>query len=109
MDAQLALGSRLAETHELPPGEEAKTLAAVDRLWQELRLDRSGTIVALGGGCTTDVAGFAAATYLRGIAWTPVPTSLVGAGRRGDRRQDRRSTCPRARTSSAPSTGPRAR
>ncbi len=77
MDAQLALGPRLAETHELPPGEEAKTLAAVERLWQELRLDRSGTIVALGGGCTTDAAGFAAATYLRGIAWTPVPTSLV--------------------------------
>jgi 3-dehydroquinate synthetase len=77
MDAQLALGTRLAETHELPPGEEAKTLTAVDRLWQELRLDRSGTIVALGGGCTTDAAGFAAATYLRGIAWTPVPTSLV--------------------------------
>jgi 3-dehydroquinate synthetase len=78
MDAQLALGARLAETHELPPGEEAKTLAAVDRLWQELRLDRGGTIVALGGGCTTDAAGFAAATYLRGVAWTPVPTSLVG-------------------------------
>ena len=77
MDAQLALGSRLMETHELPPGEEAKTLAAVDRLWQELRLDRSGTIVALGGGCTTDAAGFVAATYLRGIAWMPVPTSLV--------------------------------
>jgi shikimate kinase / 3-dehydroquinate synthase len=77
MDAQLALGQRLAETHELPPGEEAKTLAAVDRLWQELRLDRAGTIVALGGGCTTDAAGFAAATYLRGVAWAPVPTSLV--------------------------------
>jgi shikimate kinase/3-dehydroquinate synthase len=77
MDAQLGLGARLAETHELPPGEEAKTLAALDRLWQELRLDRSGTIVALGGGCTTDAAGFAAAAYLRGIAWTAVPTSLV--------------------------------
>jgi 3-dehydroquinate synthetase len=77
MDAQLALGSRLEETHELPPGEEAKTLAVVDRLWQDLRLDRQGTVVALGGGCTTDAAGFAAATYLRGIAWTPVPTSLV--------------------------------
>ena len=77
MDAQLALGARLAETHELPPGEEAKMLAALDRLWQELRLDRTGTIAALGGGCTTDAAGFAAATYLRGIGWTPVPTSLV--------------------------------
>ncbi|HZS29713.1 MAG TPA: bifunctional shikimate kinase/3-dehydroquinate synthase [Gaiellaceae bacterium] len=76
-DAQLALGGRLAETHELPPGEEAKTLTALDRLWQELRLDRSGTIVALGGGCTTDAAGFAAATYLRGVPWVPVPTSLV--------------------------------
>jgi 3-dehydroquinate synthetase/shikimate kinase len=77
MDAQLALGPRLAERHELPPGEEAKTLGAADRLWQELRLDRTGTIVALGGGCTTDAAGFAAATYLRGVTWTPVPTSLV--------------------------------
>jgi shikimate kinase/3-dehydroquinate synthase len=77
MDAQLALGSRLAETHELPPGEEAKTLAAVDRLWQELRLDRRGTIVALGGGCTTDAAGYAAAAYLRGVPWVPVATSLV--------------------------------
>jgi shikimate kinase/3-dehydroquinate synthase len=77
MDAQLALGARLAQTHELPPGEEAKTLAALDRLWQDLRLDRRGTIVALGGGCTTDAAGFAAATYLRGIPWASVPTSLV--------------------------------
>ncbi len=77
MDAQLALGRRLAEMHELPPGEEAKTLAALDRLWQELRLDRGGTVVALGGGCTTDAAGFAAAAYLRGIPWAPVPSSLV--------------------------------
>jgi shikimate kinase/3-dehydroquinate synthase len=77
MDAQLALGARLAETHELPAGEDAKTLAAIDRLWQDLRLDRTGTIVALGGGCTTDAAGYAAASYLRGIAWTPVPTSLL--------------------------------
>jgi len=77
MDAQLALGARLAQTHELPPGEEAKTLGALDRLWQDLRLDRRGTIVALGGGCTTDAAGFAAAAYLRGIPWVPVPTSLV--------------------------------
>ncbi len=88
MDAQLALGARLAETHELPPGEEAKTLAALDRLWQELRLDRSGTIVALGGGCTTDAAGFAAAAYLRGVAWVPGADEPRRPGRRGDRRQD---------------------
>ena len=77
MDAQLALGARLKNTHQLPAGEEAKTLTALDRLWQDLRLDRSGTLVALGGGCVTDAAGFAAATYLRGIDWVAVPTSLV--------------------------------
>ncbi len=77
MDAQLALGPRLATTHELPAGEAAKQLPALDRLWQELRLDRTGRLVALGGGTTTDAAGFAAATYLRGIDWTPVPTTLV--------------------------------
>jgi shikimate kinase/3-dehydroquinate synthase len=77
MDAQLALGARLAQAHELPPGEHAKTISALDRLWEDLRLDRRGTVVALGGGCTTDAAGFAAATYLRGVPWVPVPTSLV--------------------------------
>lgn len=78
MDAQLALGPRLAQALELPPGEEAKALDVLDRLWQELRLDRTGTIVALGGGTTTDAAGLAAALYLRGIPWVGVPTSLVG-------------------------------
>jgi 3-dehydroquinate synthetase len=76
--AQMALGSRLVSRHELPPGEEAKTLDAVEQLWHELRLDRKGTVVALGGGTTTDAAGFAAATYLRGVPWVSVPTTLVG-------------------------------
>jgi shikimate kinase/3-dehydroquinate synthase len=76
--AQLALGARLASTHELPAGEEAKTVAATARLWEELALERGDTLVALGGGCTTDAAGFVAATYLRGIAWAAVPTTLVG-------------------------------
>jgi 3-dehydroquinate synthetase/shikimate kinase len=77
-DAQLALGGRLDTTHELPAGETAKSLEHVARLWDELRLGRDGTVVALGGGCTTDAAGFAAATYLRGIPWVPVPSTLVG-------------------------------
>ena len=64
--------------HRIPPGEEAKQLAVPERLWRELRLDRSGTIVALGGGTTTDVAGFVAATYLRGVRWVAIPTTLVG-------------------------------
>jgi shikimate kinase / 3-dehydroquinate synthase len=76
--AQEALGARLQTAHELPPGEEAKQIGVVARLWSELRLDRGGTVVALGGGCTTDVGGFAAATYLRGVSWVGVPTTLVG-------------------------------
>jgi shikimate kinase / 3-dehydroquinate synthase len=76
--AQVALGSRLASVHEVPQGEAAKTATTVERLWSELRLDRDGVVVALGGGSTTDVAGFVAATYLRGIAWVPVPTTIVG-------------------------------
>jgi len=76
--AQVALGARLVSVHELPTGEEAKTVAAVERLWHELRLPRGGTVVALGGGALTDAAGFAAATFLRGVAWVSVPSSLVG-------------------------------
>ena len=76
--AQPALGGRLESTHELPAGEAAKTIAACERLWRDLRLDREGVLVALGGGSTTDTAGFVAATYLRGIDWVAVPTTLVG-------------------------------
>jgi shikimate kinase / 3-dehydroquinate synthase len=76
--AQLALGNRLAGVHELPTGEDAKTLAVCERLWRELGLGRDGTVVALGGGATTDAAGFVAATHLRGVDWVPVPTTLIG-------------------------------
>jgi 3-dehydroquinate synthetase len=50
----------------------------VERLWNELELGRQGWIVGFGGGSTTDVAGFTAATYLRGVRWVAVPTTLVG-------------------------------
>jgi shikimate kinase/3-dehydroquinate synthase len=73
-----ALGDRLQSTHAVPSGEAAKSLAVCGRLWDELRIDRSGTIVALGGGTTTDVAGFVAACHLRGVPWVPVPSTLVG-------------------------------
>lgn len=76
--AQVALGSRLVSVHEIPQGEEAKVAAVVERLWTDLRLDRDGVLVALGGGSTTDLAGFVAATYVRGIDWIAVPTTLVG-------------------------------
>ncbi|MBA2295044.1 MAG: bifunctional shikimate kinase/3-dehydroquinate synthase, partial [Actinobacteria bacterium] len=76
--AQLALGGRDLEQHEIPAGEAAKTPAVLERLWTALRLGRDGTLVALGGGATTDVAGFAAATHMRGVPWVAVPTTLVG-------------------------------
>ena len=75
-DAQLAFS--FAATHELPSGEQAKQIAEVERLWRSLRIGRDGTIVALGGGSLTDAAGFAASTYLRGVPWVPVPTTLIG-------------------------------
>ena len=78
MDVQLALGGRSRGIHELPPGEQAKSVESLQALWHALRLERSGTLLALGGGCTTDVAGFAAATFMRGIDWVAVPTTLVG-------------------------------
>jgi shikimate kinase/3-dehydroquinate synthase len=66
------------ERHPVPSGEEAKRLEVVRALWDDLRIGRDGAIVALGGGTTTDVAGFVAATYLRGVPWVAVPTTLVG-------------------------------
>jgi shikimate kinase/3-dehydroquinate synthase len=76
--ARQALGARMASVHELPAGEEAKTAGVATALWSELSLDRGGTLVGLGGGCTTDLTGFVAACYLRGVPWVAVPTTLVG-------------------------------
>lgn len=76
--AQVALGDRDIATHEVPAGEAAKTTQVLERLWRSFSVGRDGGVVALGGGTTTDVGGFAAATYKRGIAWTAVPTTLMG-------------------------------
>ncbi|MGH3037294.1 MAG: bifunctional shikimate kinase/3-dehydroquinate synthase, partial [Gaiellaceae bacterium] len=67
-----------APVHSIPSGEAAKTLGVVERVWSELEIGRDGTIVAFGGGSTTDVAGFVAATYMRGVRWVAVPTTLTG-------------------------------
>lgn len=64
----------------VPAGERAKSATQLARLWQEFSragLTRSGAVVALGGGVVGDLAGFAAATWLRGLPWVGVPTSLV--------------------------------
>ncbi len=67
-------------TIEIPDGEEHKTLATLAGIYDRLiaaRLDRGSTLVALGGGVVGDLGGFAAATFLRGVALVQVPTTLV--------------------------------
>ncbi len=64
----------------LPPGEETKSLSIADRVYEQLlhaRLERSSTIIALGGGVIGDLAGFIAATYLRGVNFVQMPTTLM--------------------------------
>lgn len=64
----------------VPDGEPHKRLVTVDSLYDRLAdagLDRRGVVVGLGGGVTTDLAGFAAATYLRGVRLVLVPTTLL--------------------------------
>lgn len=66
---------------EVPEGEGQKELHVVERCWEilgEHRFKRSDSIIGLGGGATTDLAGFVAATWLRGIRWAAIPTSLAG-------------------------------
>ena len=69
-----------SNTVVLPAGEEYKNLESVSMLWKdflEYGLDRKSTVIALGGGVISDMAGFAASTYMRGIDWIAVPTTLL--------------------------------
>jgi 3-dehydroquinate synthase len=62
-------------------GERFKTLETVASLWEAFvnaRLERTSTVIAMGGGVVTDLTGFAAAIFLRGLPWVAVPTSLLG-------------------------------
>ncbi|MEO8538852.1 MAG: 3-dehydroquinate synthase [bacterium] len=79
-DALVAAGYAASE-FEVPAGEDNKTLASVELVYDWLishRVERSDFVVCVGGGVVTDLAGFAAATCLRGIAFVHVPTSLLG-------------------------------
>ena len=65
---------------EVPDGEEYKTLSEVSRIYDRLleeRFERSSPVIALGGGVIGDMAGFVAATYLRGVPYIQVPTTLL--------------------------------
>ncbi len=64
----------------LPDGERAKTLDTVERAYMDLSshgADRQSAVLALGGGVTGDIAGFVAATYMRGIPYLQIPTTLL--------------------------------
>ena len=68
-------------TFPVPDGESGKSSATLLQVWNWLGaagFTRSDLVVAIGGGATTDFAGFAAATWLRGIDWVAIPTTVAG-------------------------------
>lgn len=80
LEAGLSAAGYTPHTFVIPEGERYKVLDTVRDLYADCiaaQLDRRSTIIALGGGVVTDVAGFLAATYLRGVPYFPVPSSLL--------------------------------
>ncbi|MGD9649011.1 MAG: 3-dehydroquinate synthase [Pirellulales bacterium] len=76
----LRTGGLKVDVEILEPGEATKSIATAERLWKrllELGADRRTLIVAVGGGVIGDAAGFAAATFARGLAFVQVPTTLL--------------------------------
>jgi 3-dehydroquinate synthase len=72
-----------AELHvfQVPDGEDGKSISTLTKVWNWLGaagFTRSDLIIGIGGGAITDLAGFAAASWLRGLDWVAVPTSLAG-------------------------------
>src|SRR5262249_21061752 len=70
-----------ALTIEVPDAEEAKSVHVLAYIWEVLgksNFTRTDAVVGLGGGATTDLAGFAAATWLRGVRVVQIPTTLLG-------------------------------
>lgn len=79
--ADLAAQGYEAIAIQLPNAEEAKTVEVAAYCWKALgqtNFTRTDVIVGVGGGATTDVAGFVAATWLRGVRWIAVPTTVLG-------------------------------
>lgn len=69
-----------AHSITIPPGEQHKNLHTVASLWEGFLaagIERSSTVIALGGGVVGDLAGFAASTILRGVPWVALPTTLL--------------------------------
>ena len=82
VSACLSLPGAAGPPHVIPPGEASKSAKELGRLWDRLAaelVDRAGFLVALGGGVVSDLTGFAAATWMRGIRWGAIPTTLEAA------------------------------
>ncbi len=78
--ASLSQGAFTVQQFQFPGGEGRKSLETVSNCYQALlssRLDRRSPVIGLGGGVVGDTAGFVAATYLRGVPFVQVPTSLL--------------------------------
>jgi 3-dehydroquinate synthase len=76
----LSAAGYVVHAEEVPAGEAAKDIRVAACLWSQLaahRVSRSDVVVGVGGGATTDLAGFAAATWLRGVRVVLVPTTLL--------------------------------
>jgi 3-dehydroquinate synthase len=76
----LAAAGYVVHAEEVPAGEAAKDITVAAGLWSRLaahRVTRADAIVGIGGGATTDLAGFAAATWLRGVRVVLLPTTLL--------------------------------
>lgn len=74
------LPGKIVDTISLPDGESFKTMTSVESVIDKLvssQANRDTTVIALGGGVIGDIAGFAAATYMRGVAFVQVPTTLL--------------------------------
>ena len=77
---QLQKGNVHVHYHLLPDSEEAKSQKELFRLYNkllQLQFDRYATLIALGGGVIGDVCGFCASTYMRGINFINIPTTLL--------------------------------
>ena len=77
------LGEAGVDAHrvEIPDAEDGKSLAVAGFCWEvlgKIGMDRSGVVVSFGGGAVTDVAGFVAGTWMRGVRVVHVPTTLLG-------------------------------
>ncbi|EEI26551.1 3-dehydroquinate synthase [Corynebacterium glucuronolyticum] len=81
LESELSLSGLVVTLAEIPDAEAGKTSAVLEKLWDlcgENNICRSDVVVGLGGGAATDLAGFLAATWMRGVPLVNIPTSLLG-------------------------------